>query len=161
MVPNTEHVAHGVQALNVFIMRAEGIGSCFCLAERAIVGQAMAAEYVSRNFAPAAREELGDDLTAMALGDMAADLFHAARGVITPGALIKAAMIEVTKTVSMVPVLCRLGEEGRAELFVNALASVLAYGELVEIAPGEITDHAFGCYQDEVSREAWLRHQES
>ncbi|MEU9080722.1 hypothetical protein AB0D22_39415 [Kitasatospora sp. NPDC048538] len=161
MIPNTEHAAHGVQALNVFIVKAERVGDCFCVGERALVGRAMADEYVSRNFAPAAREELGDDLTAMALGDMAADLFHAARGVVTPGALIKYAMIELTKTVSMVPVLCRLGEEGRAELYVNALASVLAYGEMVEISPSEITDHAFGCFEDEVSREAWLRQQES
>ncbi|WP_031078007.1 hypothetical protein [Streptomyces sp. NRRL WC-3742] len=162
MIPNSERVAQGAQALNVFTVKADSVGAgCFCLAERAYVGQMMAAEYVVRTFTPQEREELGSDLMAMVLGDLAADLFHAAHGTITPGALIKYSLIELTRTVNMVPVLCRLGDEGRAELFVGALASVLAFAELEGIAPSEITDHAFSCFEQEISQEDWLRRQES
>ncbi|MFP8908368.1 hypothetical protein [Streptomyces atacamensis] len=146
---NAERAEKGDRVAALFIEQAAGAGTDLTAEHRADLGRRMVEEY---NGGPVAE---GD--APMILAGMIADLYHYADGTVSPGAMLGAALMELSATVNTLPVLCALGEEGRPGILACALAAAIAYGETVGACPAEITDHAYLHWSDEVEEERFMR----
>ena len=146
---NAERAVEGDRVTAVFIGHAVEAGAKLTRADRAELGRRMVEEYSGGPLAE------GD--VATALGEMIADLYHHADGTVSPGAMLGAALMELSATVNTLPVLCALGEEGRPGILACALAAAIAYGESVGACPDEITDRAYVHWSDEVEEERFMR----
>ena len=108
---NAERAVEGDRVTAVFIGHAVEAGAKLTRADRAELGRRMVEEYSGGPLAE------GD--VATALGEMIADLYHHADGTVSPGAMLGAALMELSATVNTLPVLCALGEEGLHQLRVH------------------------------------------
>ncbi|WP_031078006.1 hypothetical protein [Streptomyces sp. NRRL WC-3742] len=159
---SAEHAAHGDRITSVLIeqaikaAKAETNGWFLGFEERADIGEAMATAYRCTRPGMAVVEGA---VTAPVVTDMAADLLHSARWTVTPDALFAAAVVEMNSAVNVVPVLCRLGEDGRLGILASALASVLALGDTEGINADEIQHGAETRFYEEAGPRAKARQQ--
>lgn len=139
---NGERAANGDEMTALFIRHAAEAGATLTVGDRAELGRVMVEAY--------AGGELGADFREWLLGDLVADLYHYADGLISPAGMLGAALMEMSATVNTLPLLCSIGDDGRPGILACALAAVLAYGEAVEVCPQSITDDAYMHWSDEV-----------
>ncbi len=141
-VTNEERAANGDELVSLFICHAVEAGATLTAADRAELGRVMVEAYSA--------QPVTEACVAMVIGEVVADLYHYADGLIGPARMLGAALMELSATVNTLPLLCGIGDDGRPGILACALAAVLAYGEAVEACPEGITDEAYMHWSDEV-----------
>ncbi|MEU0671269.1 hypothetical protein ABZ508_35470 [Streptomyces lavendulocolor] len=132
---NEQRAENGDELLAVFIRQTARIGDVFADGDRAEVGRMMAVAYNGGRIQMDSVDTL--------ISDLIADMYHGADGIVSPGSLLGAALMELSQDVNLVPALCAMGEEGRPGLYANAVAAVLAYADRVGVCTGYVTDTAY------------------
>ncbi|MFD5372551.1 hypothetical protein [Streptomyces sp. NPDC127103] len=144
-----ERAALANSLMGMFVQSATAVGSELGMSERAELGRALAEHYAAgEGVSPA---------TEFVLGELVADLYHSADGVVSPYAMLGAALMEVSATVNTVPLLCSLGDDGRAGILACALAAILAYCEQVGVCPDVVTDAAHHHWSEEVEEARFMK----
>ncbi|MER6604282.1 hypothetical protein [Streptomyces parvus] len=150
---NTERGRRGAAMVTAFLAASANAGATLSPAARAALGRATVEDYPLR-------EEDGpddqDDPVAM-LSSALTDIYHHADGIQTPHGLLGAALMELSTTVSMVPALQALEDDGRPGILACTIAALLSYGDEHGVCVHEITDRAYGYWAEEVEEERYMR----
>ncbi|MGW1666807.1 hypothetical protein [Streptomyces microflavus] len=150
---NAERGMRGAAMVTAFLAAAATAGPTLSPATRAALGRATVQDYPLR-------EEDGPDRdgdpVAM-LSSALTDVYHHADGIQTPHGLLGAALMELSTTVSMVPVLQSLGDDGRPGILACTVAALLSYGDEHGVCVHEITDRAYAYWTEEVEEERFMR----
>ncbi|MEV0012864.1 hypothetical protein [Streptomyces sp. NPDC047973] len=139
-----EWAERGAAVVAAFLAEAEAAGPTLTSGDRATLGRAAVEAYPL--------DSLTDALT-FAL----ADIYHHASDLRAPHDLLGAALMELSTTPNMVPVLIALGDDGRPGVVVCTIAAILAYGDHHGVCVHEVTDRAYDHWADEVEEERFMR----
>ncbi|WP_030423431.1 hypothetical protein [Streptomyces sp. NRRL F-5065] len=145
-ITNTDRAAWGAAVVAAFLAAAAKAGSTLTPGDRAELGRAAVEAY-----APAT------DDPAETLSGTLADIYHHADGTQAPHALLGAALMELSTTVNVLPVLRALGDDGRPGILACTVAAVLAYSDEQGVCVHEVTDRAYGYWDDEAEEDRFMR----
>ncbi|OII59994.1 hypothetical protein BJP40_12040 [Streptomyces sp. CC53] len=147
---NTGRAARGAAAVAGFLAAAAKAGATLTPGDRAELGRAAVEAY-----GPVIGDP--DDALCLALSDILADLYHHADDTQAPHALLGAALMELSTTVNMLPVLEALGDDGRPGILTATIAAVLAYGDEHGVCIHAVTSLAYEYWAEEVEEERFMR----
>ncbi|MHC3394773.1 hypothetical protein ACLQ2E_35775 [Streptomyces lavendulocolor] len=144
---NDQRATNGDELLAVYIREAARAAEEFGEDDRANIGRMMAIAY---------RPLMDGRTTAEALCDLIADLYHGADGIISPGSMLGNALMELSTVVNMVPTLCAMGADAKADLYAGALAAALVYADYVGVCAPCLTDAAYLRWSEEAEEARFM-----
>lgn len=143
---NTDRAERGAAVIAAFLAAAATAGATLTPGDRAQLGRAAVEAY-----------PLGNDDPDETLSFTLADIYHHADGVKAPHALLGAALMELSTTVNVLPVLGALGDDGRPGILACAVAAILAHGDEQGVCVHEVTNRAYDHWADEAEEERFMR----
>lgn len=143
---NNDRAARGAAVVAAFLAVAAKAGATLTPGDRAELGRAAVEAYA-----------LATDDPVETLSWALADLYHHADGTQAPHALLGAALMELSTTVNVLPVLRALGDDGRPGILACTVAAVLAYGDEQAVCVHQVTDRAYDHWADEAEEERFMR----
>lgn len=148
VMTNAERGERGADMVAAYLAAAETAGATLSPADRAALGRVVIEGYPLR-------EDFAED-QAVVLASALADVYHHADGLITPHALLGAALMELSTTVNMLPALQALGDDGRPGILACVLAALLSYGDEHGACIHEVSDMGYGYWSEEVEEERYM-----